>query len=228
MNKSSKNKKRGSKKTKQPKSVLDRIKQFSIGDAADFAYNAYNAVGKLSGWNSEVKFVDTTRASATVSSGGDTTAVSLIAEGSTVSQRDGESVRAHGLELRISGFYNNTAAQNSIRCLVVVDAESNGAVPAVTDVLETVGTGTSLNSPWAHLGAPRFDVVLDETFNLGLSPSQFVATRVIPLHHHVRFTGAGGAIANAKEGNVFVLLFSDVITNMPSAEFTTRFHYVDN
>ncbi len=222
------------KKTKGPrkqavrsKGILDSIKRMSVGDVMDFGYNAFNAAGRLMALNSEVKFVDTSFAG-TVNYTGAVTPVALIAEGDTVNQRGGESVRAHGLEIRVHANYNASAPDNSVRFMVVVDAETIGAAPATSDILETVGVAGAYTSPWNHLGAPRFDVVYDDIISVGLSPTEAVRTISIPLKHHVRFNGAGGAIGQAREGQVYIVQVGSQNVNLTNLNWQARFHYVDN
>jgi len=210
-------------------SMLDKIKQLSIGDAADFAFNAYNAAGKLLAFNSEVKYVDTNVPMAATSYTGVVTPISLLAEGATVSNRIGESVRAHGLEVDIQA-YVSAAQQSWLRTVIVVDAECQGTAPTSAQILEVVGSAQAPFSPWNHLGAPRFDIVFDEVITL--DPAKALTYHkgkiTIPLKHHIRYNGAGGAIGQQYEGGLFVLQLTDLNASPPVMGFQARLHFVDN
>jgi hypothetical protein len=205
----------------------------SVGDVTDAAFNAYSAATRLAayvGMNEEVKFVDTTKASAAVTNAGVITPISLLAEGSTSSTRDGESIRAHGLELKWQSIYNGVPGYNLTRFLVIADAECRGAAPAVADVLESTGAVTSVLSPWNHLGAPRFDILFDSGVLPQSTGHNGILARecVIPLKHHVRYNGAAGAIGQSYEGTLFVVEIADSAANGPSTSWYSRLHFIDN
>ncbi len=222
----SKGKRRGA-----PKSMLERIKALSVGDAAEALYGAYSAAGALIGLNSEVKFVDTQIAPAFVTYAGVVTPLSLLAEGDTVSQRSGESIRAHGIELKWSVCFNTVATTfNVARMVLVQDSGSRGAAPAAADILETVGSGYGVLSPWNHLGAPRFNILWDSgplSVATG-GPEALSGSVVVPLKDHIRYSGAGGAIGQQYEGGIFLLQIGDQVTNGPNMYAVSRLHYVDN
>ena len=229
MNKQVKSKKGSKRSLRRPKTLLQRIKDLSIGDAAETAYGAYSAVGALIGMNSEVKYVDVLSAVAVRTYGGTVTPLSLLAEGDTVNNRAGESVRAHGLEIRGQISANNTALTNTARVIVVQDAACLGATPAASDILEITGAGAPL-SPWNHLGARRFNILWDSGPMYVNTNGDFIKTyeAVIPLRDHIGYNGAAGAIANQHVGGLFLLEMGDVVTNGPSMSFYSRFHFVDN
>ncbi len=203
----------------------------SVGDILDASYAAYNFAGKYIGLNEEVKFLDTLINTGVVTYAGRVDPISLIAEGDTVSQRGGESIRAHGVELRYTMNANGTALINTGRVIVFADSECRGAAPSASDVLELTGATGSTLSPWNHLGAARFNILYDSgpVSMVTGDASQLVAkTVVLPFKEHIRYSGAAGLIANSYENNLFILSMGDTVTNGPSFVYDARLHYVDN
>ena len=229
MNSRKQNKKVKGKKWKRPVSLLDRIKAMSIGDAADAAYGAFSAASRLLALNAEMKFVDTSQNGGTVTFAGTVTPISLLAQGLTVSSREGESIRVHGIEARFGASADPTATRNYLRTIVFADMETRGAAPAAADVLENTGNGNSYASPWNHLGGPRFNILYDSgpmAVSTAAGPKAWEV--MIPYNEHVHYNGAGGTIASSYEGSLYVLQIADVTALGPSCTLYTRVHYADN
>jgi len=210
--------------------LLDRIKAITVGDAAEAASFGFKAAASLlKNFNSEVKVVDTSVAPAASTWAGVVTPISLLAQGADYNNRDGDSIRAHGLELRWTASAA-AATVNTVRTLIVSDNECRGSAPAASDFLAVTGTVSAPLSPWNYFNSEKMNILYDSG-PIVLSPGGNGTTShtvVLPLAFHVRYLGAAGLIGNAYEGNLFVLQISDINASGPPMGFYSRLHYVDN
>lgn len=214
-----------------PRSLLDRLKAITVGDAAGAVMQAYDAASQaLLALNSEVKVQDTLVAKAASTWTGLVTPVSLIAQGSDYFNRDGDSIRARGFELRWLA-QSAAATTNFVRTVLFVDRECNGVLPTPGQVLANVGSASSPMSPWNTLtDRLRFNILYDSG-PLGVDPAGMLQrsdTVVVPYTGHVLYSGVAGTIAEAAEGSLFVLQISDIAAAGPLMGLYTRLHFVDN
>lgn len=214
---------------RQPKSLVDKLRAISIGDAFDAALSAVNTVSNLVAVNTEVKYLDNGLGQVAQTWTGVVSPISYCAEGLTDITRVGESIRTHGMEFRYTMF-SAAATQNACRFIVFADSQQQGVLPTPGDVLEQSGTGLSPYSPWDHDNNGRF-IVLYDSGPKALSPGgngTIDHSGVIPINHHIRYSGAAGTVAEAREGNLYVLTISDVAASGPTCAWFTRVYYVDN
>ncbi len=203
----------------------NRISRMTLGDMGQLASDLWDgAKWALPMLNVEVKRSDTNTNSG-VSGAGAVTPLTLLAQGVDYNQRDGISIRAVALESRLSIEINAAAQFDEFRIIYFVDHENRGASPVTPDLLEVADVRSAYN----HLTLERFEILHDELCQLSQGGPQ-VLDRVIkiPLKHHVRYTGAGGAIANALEGQIFYFVMSQQAINTAYNRVYTRFSYVDN
>lgn len=94
-----------------------------------------------------------------VTATGATVALNLTAEGAGDANRVGKKITMKGVEWRIK-FSNEASATETcspIRCMLIYDEQPNGALPAVTDMLESASVVSMKNSD----NAQRFTILKD-------------------------------------------------------------------
>ncbi len=199
-----------------------RLAQVTLGDLGSALSQGWEGLKEVLPWNEETKLLDTVNA-ASPGTAGAVYGLSLIAQGDDYQSRDGNSVRALGLETRIAMILDAAARYDLVRCVVVVDHENRGATPAVTDILEA----GSWNSQFNHDNLERFEVLHDKIYQISSSSSPVTHdTMKIVLGQHIRFSGAGGAAT--KEGSLWIL-FQPQENALPSqVSHKSRLSYVDN
>ncbi len=158
--------------------------------------------------------------------------LNAIPEGDDDGNRQGRSIRAKELEVRLN-FYSATAATNSqvVRVFIVKDNMPQGAVPSVGTLFEG-GTQGILNMPILDSQQGRFKWIYDETFTLGaVTGGQDAKVIVIKqkLDHHIAFIGSTGTTASVGQGTLWLFVLTDTISgNASTGAFYSRLRYYDN
>jgi hypothetical protein len=192
------------------------------------AYKAYKVATMVAGLiNVEKKFYDTalTVTSTAFNSSGSVGVYTTMAQGSDYNQRNGNSIKPSSFMSNII-IRNTSTSVTSGRMIIFRDMENRQANAAVTDVLETATTESPLN----HLNGHRFKILKDLHFTL----DQYHPVKYVKYFHkfkkaHIRYVGTGSGVANADEGNIFILFISDQGTGgAPSASLYTRLRFIDN
>lgn len=106
----------------------------------------------------ESHVLDTTN-NTDVTADGTSVCLNLTAEGAGDANRVGKKITMKSIEWRI-GFSNEasiTVARQPVRCMLIYDEQPNGALPAVTDMLEASSVFSMKNSD----NAQRFTILKD-------------------------------------------------------------------
>lgn len=179
----------------------------------------------------EKKNVDTfTSAYWTTASGAWTiTAINLIAQGTTAAQHIGR--KAVMTSVLIRGWLTLSGTNNGARIVVIYDKETNGALPAATDIF-------SLNdsmSPMNLANSDRFIVVADKrpfVENQGFGPTPTTGEWEIyrKMRLPIQFNDTTTATITAiNTGSLLVCTcLNDAAQTVPSQETHTRVRFIDN
>jgi len=204
-----------------------------LGDLGEVIGGAWEGIGKVTGWNEEIKRLDVEVNQQGLTNGGLMTPVSLIAEGTDFNQRDGHSIKAISFEARL--FFVAAAATSGVcRAILYADAESAGVIPAATGaggILEaTAAPAQQPLAAYQHDGTERFYILADDLISLDAGgPGVKALTWKVPLNHHIRYSTANGNQAATKEGNLYILLIADNGGGVSEyGGFYSRLSYVDN
>jgi len=107
------------------------------------------------GLNRELGYVDLAVASYNCDNTGTVTLLNTVAQGAAVTQRVGKKIAMKGLQCRGVSLSNSAAIVNDIAYLIVYDKRPTGALPNVTDILNTA-TPASMNN---DANAGRFSIL---------------------------------------------------------------------
>lgn len=180
--------------------------------------------GRYSGKNAELKFHDVDLDDGTVAVTGDVTAsINLIAQGITESTRVGRKCTLRSFHWRYQVTLPETDAAatpadgDSLRIIVFIDKQANGATAAVTDVLETANIQSFRNLS----NSGRFNFLCDKIHNinyLGLASDgagvvsqglvQYEYTFNKNLNLPIEYSSTTGVIGEIRSNNIGVLLIS--------------------
>lgn len=114
----------------------------------------------------EYKYLDTTTASASLSQSPALVQLTNMAQGDGVSQRSGDSITVVSILVK-AVFTTQTAGDNNfIRCLLVQDRQTNGAIATIGDVLLDASAQDNIVSPLNLDNKHRFRVLADRYFEV--------------------------------------------------------------
>lgn len=194
-------------------------------------------------WNGrravELKTIDNNAApiSSNIPSTGNISLLSGVAAGTDYNQRVGRKITMRSLLLRINLTALSTTTQatgDSIRIIVFYDTQTNGAVPLVADVLQSVFYTSPLNLN----NRDRFKVIMDKTIGVEActytagalvagSPRQRDITKYRKFRLEAIYSGTGATVGSIATGGIFVLYISQQ-NNFNNITIDSRVRFVDN
>lgn len=165
-----------------------------------------------------------TNINAAMSNTGAITHLSAIAQGDTVSNRNGNSVKLQSLYCPFTIKANASSTQAFARVLIYMDLQQVAdSAAGVTDVLyeATVESPLNINT------AGRFKVLYDKVFNLDDAKTTSIYSKpYIPIKSHVRYNGT--ASSDVQKGGIYILYLSNESTYTPNLYMNAKLSYVDN
>jgi len=221
--------------------VVKRMKRLGVGlRTGGFVVGRRGRVG-----TAELKFVD----SAPIGSFANGTAsvravLNALAPGSSASQRIGRTVEMKSIAYRVHMASGATTVSTgkvpaNCRMLIVYDGQTNGALPATTDVLDAAAVDSLLNLS----NRDRFRVLKEhrwrissQDLNLSAVPSSILFTGYIKIPKAYQKTtynaGVAGSVADIVTGGLFVIFVWDSpvsiwATAQPLTFSTFRVRYRD-
>jgi hypothetical protein len=228
------------KRPKKPRATRGRqLGNVSLSDAASMAKSAWNATKYIMRLiNVEEKFFDVT-AILNADYSGSVVNLSNIAQGTDVSQRDGDSILAQKLTFRGFVIPGATAAKNFLRMIIFRDMQQDGVDPTPAQVLEVTGSSTAISSPISYFGAygknrHRYQILLDRTYMAALATERSQLfdewSHTFSQGSHILYDATAGADASNREGALFMLLISDNtgVGNTPGFNYYFRLTFTDN
>lgn len=212
------------------KRVANAVKSgVNLASTAMKAYKIAKSVAAVI--NVEKKYFDVT-ASAAISSTAVITPLSLITQGDSYNNRDGNSVKLQSHFIRFHFLLNAASNNSTIRFMVVQDREyPNGTAVAIGQLIEnTSGGATSIVSPALHTTGRRFNVLLDKQVMLSTGSEWCnVYEQYLPIGNHIHYSDTNpNTTTDTREGQLYVVLFSDQTTNTPTVTYYSRLRFVDN
>lgn len=174
--------------------------------------------------NPEYKFLDYDTGLTISNTGTVLSGVNLIATGDDSTNRDGNSIKITSWLLRWSCTINASATSTRFRIVIVTDTASHGAVPAVTDILESASTLSPLNKT----NGSRFTPLYDRMFALDADDPMKVGKIYKKMQHHIHYLNNTAATTSLGQGPIYVLAISSEATNVPSFSINNRFRFLDN
>jgi hypothetical protein len=191
-----------------------------------------NAIRKLI--NVEHKYIDNNANAVTSSATGAINTLVGVAQGTDVTNRVGDSIRTQSLDFSLTVTRNGT--DGCFRFVIFRDTENQGATPAVSDVLQSIGTNINMTVPinWFNKNTNdeknRFVILADEVICI----SSNVPNVHLDLHfpstemRHIRFRGTTSGAASFAEGTLFVLWITDQTATQPLYSWYTRLTFTDD
>lgn len=156
------------------------------------------------------------------------TLISGIPEGEDELERQGIQVTFRSMKFRQVMFRGNTDA--FMRTTIVVDKQSNGALPGVGDLYENNGSSSQqMVSPFDNNFAKRFTIFYDRTrtFTANAASAQQVVRFGRKLSHRGRWLTGGNTIADVASGAIvmFQIGTQAAVNASPTVETSIKLRF---
>lgn len=213
----------------------------TAGKVAQTAYTAYNlATSIASVINVEKKHLDKESTGAYIST---TPALSILtdmSQGTSDITRVGNSILSKSIQGRGFIYWNTGGAASQImRVMIFRDAENtDGTPPNISNILETTGPISSINSPLKISEAGHFHIIHDKIYTVDayrpmVKIKWFNKFPVLKDKQGRRIKGIhakfnAGTTSAWAEGAIWLLVVSSSATNGPGIAWYSRYRFIDN
>lgn len=197
---------------------------------SEVAYRAYRGVMQLRGLvNSERHYRDVTSALGLFKS--NINAVSQMAQGDGVNDRNGNSILVRSLYLRGFMQINPAVTLNTrVSIALVQDTQQiSDTTPAVLDIFNSTDPEAMLNTSNTNFTAGRFKILWRKNFNLtpaSASRPTIFLDKYFKLYSHVKFNGTG--VNDIQKNGYYIVMLTSETANFPTISITSRLGYHDN
>jgi hypothetical protein len=149
-----------------------------------------------------------------------------IIQGDSVFTRDGSQIRLEQTHLKLEVFMPTAAIAASTRFIVFSDSMNNGSLPAVLDVLNTAAllSPFSVNQQLTNRFKVHADVV--KSFTAG-GIQQVVFDIMKPINKVISYNASGDTAAANGKNSLFMLVITDLVTNVPLYNFSCSNRFYD-
>ncbi|QGH73225.1 MAG: capsid protein [CRESS virus sp. ctrF513] len=145
-----------------------------------------------------------------------------IGQGDTDQARNGNEVRAKGIQFRLSLSKHSTATNTMVRIMLLRCVD--GGTPTV-NILENVGTYRCL-APKASQYANQFITIKEWTVVLNQTTPIKIINYYKKLNHHIKWYSTGST--DFKSGSYCLAMLSNEATYLPNIIGYSRIRFIDN
>lgn len=171
---------------------------------------------------------------------GTVSALNLVAQGAGDNQRVGQHIKSDSIWISVNVELSDATATTSlpitfygmVRVMLVWDKQTNGALPAVTDILTNATATSDLN----HIHRDRFTIIYDQVrsmANSSASAGSNMSTHFTcrkKISRDVEFQTTAGNIGAIATGGLYMLCISTQSAGggpVPLTFFDTNYKYTD-
>ncbi len=174
--------------------------------------------------NVEMKKHDGTSSTTVANSGSYVTPLTDVAQGDSISTRDGNSFKAKGLSINYT-IKQHASATNTQVCVVLV--RDNQQIADTDPAWNTIFNDTSVRAVLNAAFVGRFSIIYDRVHLLSSNgQTQAFSKNYIKLNSHIRFNGT--AATDIQKSGLTFFAIADEATNLPTLDLAYRLTFVDN
>lgn len=151
-----------------------------------------------------------------------------IATGALETNRVGNSILCKNVNIRLSFTPNYTSyPTNLFRMVLFVDKQQAGTIPTATQLFQDV---TTIDSAFNKNYTDRFAILKDKRWTIAQQGDQHLTVWKIfkYLNFHTRFIGSTANDADMGNNTIYLLLWSNQVTNLPIFSIYSRLNFTDN
>lgn len=152
--------------------------------------------------------------------------LNLIAQGDAEDNRQGDSIMMKKIHINLRYTINASASATSIRTIMFLYKQPQGATPNITFVLQNA----NVLSCWNHDNVGLYTILYDKTVNLSATGTQEVNRMITRSFYqlHETFDGTTAAVADIQTNALWLLFVSDEATNTPTVVWRSELLFIDN
>jgi len=187
--------------------------------------------------NPELKVVDTALTTTIIPTAATITLLNGIATGTDYTNRIGRKILIKSILFRatlIPNTSSNTPAGDVTRHMLIYDSQSNGAAPAIGDILQN----SSINDPMNLNNRDRFKVLVDKFITMGAaqyatgtltagSPTAKQVSVYRKCNLEQIFNNTGSSVTSIQTGALYYVVLSG-FNNQSTSLWTCRVRFIDN
>ena len=173
--------------------------------------------------NPEYKFLEAINTITPVTTG-KIQPLSIIPQGDQNTQRSGNEIKVTSLLMRATMSKATAATSTKIRLIIFSDVSSNGALPALADVLQTANQDSPIN----RVNGTRFTVLCDKSYIVDGSTPKKQLYIYKKLQHHIHYLTTDNTNASLGQGQIYLAAITDEATNAPTISYNSRMRFLDN
>lgn len=173
--------------------------------------------------NPEYKFLEAVN-TVTPSNTGSIQPLSIITQGDQNTMRSGNEIKVTSALMRATITKATAATATKVRCIVFSDVSSNGAVPAIADILQTANQDAPVN----RVNGTRFTVIMDRSYILDNDKPMKQLYWYKKFQHHIHYLTTDNTTGSLGQGQIYFLTISNESTNAPQISYNSRMRFLDN
>lgn len=192
------------------------------------AGTAYKWVGAATGFNTEKKLLDSGAQTQTLSTTPIVYLMNGCAQGTDYTNREGRSIKIVNFAMRSQILINPASTANQfVRVLIGCYKQPNGVAPTA---LQLFGSATPpINAFFSLDYRNAFEILYDKTKKLTVDwDTQLIKFYKKFQMHTIYNSGNTGGWGDVQSNGLFMMMYSDQTTNLPSIQLWTRGRFVDN
>lgn len=153
-------------------------------------------------------------------------------QGDGINQREGRQIYVQSVQCNFRAEWNSAAATSpaTYRVILFMDKQSNGAAPAVGDLLDT-STALACDALRNLNNRKRFKILLDRRY--AMSPTGASNSAIVDSFYLKKFittqynAGTAGTVADISSNSIYLLATSDEAVNGPNNSGHIRVRFTE-
>ncbi len=179
--------------------------------------------------NVEFKSIDNVLNVQPITTTGLTLNLATIGQGTGESEREGNQIKVTSVYLDYFISINASATDTTIRIMIFVDKQPNGASTTLTELLSDPTSPANIVSPINLGNKYRINMLYNKRHQLSINGRRNAqGKRYIKQQLKVRYSGSGSTISALTTNNIRFIAISDEATNTPTIECSMRTRFIDN
>lgn len=155
-----------------------------------------------------------------------------VIQGDSSIFRDGNQIKMTSFNMKYRLTHNASGnAYQTVRMILFLDRQNNNpgsTDPSVSGTIHSILDNATIPSQMKLSNAKRYKVLLDKTYNLQDGQRESITGKYFKKFKGIKIRYESGTTNPARENNLWLLTLSNVATNTPAVQLTTRVRFVDN